>query len=84
MATLTAPIRRLGHTVRGLAGLGLAVPRTVLGPVVRNRRRPPWPAWPPEEQGGGGVREPRRPRPTLPAGAMALPEPTAEPSDSLR
>jgi hypothetical protein len=67
MATLTAPIRWLGHTVRkGRLGL---------------RGRPPWPGSNPgggEQDGWGGVREPRRPKPNPPVGAMALPEPDGE------
>jgi len=43
-----------------------ALPRTI-GDLVRR-----WRGRPPEE---AGVREPRRPRPTLPAGAVALAEP---------
>lgn len=76
MTTLTAPIRWLGHAARGLTEFGLALPRTVIGPVVRMRRRPPWPR--PDATGGGGVREPRRPKPRPPAGAIALSEPTGE------
>jgi hypothetical protein len=96
MATLTAPIRWLGHTVRGLTGLRPALPgRSVKGFApesairrFRRFRRPPWPDWPgwPGEGGGsGGVREPRRPRGNPPAGAMALSEPSGqEPTDLTR
>lgn len=77
MTTLTAPIRRLGRTVRILAALSLAVPRAAVGPVTRGRRRrPPWP----DDEGGSGVREPRRPKRTPPVGAIALPEPEARPT----
>lgn len=77
MATLTAPIRWLGGAFRGAVGLGPTAPPT----VGRFRRRPPWP----DEEGRGGVREPRRPKRTPPAGAMALTEPTGtESTDASR
>jgi hypothetical protein len=79
MTTLTAPIRWLGHTVRSLTGLKPALPKrrfampaAASGSTLRRRRKPPWP----DEEGWGGVREPRRPSRTPPTGAMALPEPT--------
>ena len=70
MATLTAPIRWLGHTVRNVRRR----------PGGRDSKPWPWsqPGWDDEGEGGGGVREPRRPKRTPPAGAMALPEPTGE------
>jgi hypothetical protein len=37
-----------------------------------NRRISPRGAWPPDDDGGAGVREPRRPLPTGPQDAMAL------------
>lgn len=44
----------------------------VLG-LLGFRRRPPERApWPDEEDPGAGVREPRRPRPHAPGGAVAL------------
>jgi hypothetical protein len=70
MVTLTAPIKWLGHTVRNV--------RVRPGGI---RGRSPWPDFGPgrgEEDGRGGVREPRRPKSSPPAGAMALPEPTEE------
>lgn len=69
MATLTAPIRWLGHTVRNV--------RTRPGGP---RGKWAWPGSSPEgeQDGWGGVREPRRPKRTPPAGAMTLPEPTNE------
>ena len=73
MATLTAPIRWLGHTVRSV--------RTVRKRPSGARGRWPWPGSGPgsgDEDGGSGVREPRRPKRNPPAGAMALPEPTGE------
>lgn len=72
MATLTAPIRWLGHTMRAVRvrpgarrGFGSGPPGS-------------WSRGTDEGDGWGGVREPRRPRGTPPAGAMALPEPTAD------
>jgi hypothetical protein len=35
-------------------------------------KRPPWMDLPPDDDGGAGVREPRRPLPTNPAGAIEL------------
>ena len=72
MATLTAPIRWLGHTVRNVR----------IRPGGRGGKSPFGPGWlrggGDEGDGRGGVREPRRPKRTPPAGAMALPEPTGE------
>ncbi|HEY2489194.1 MAG TPA: hypothetical protein VGI37_06800 [Streptosporangiaceae bacterium] len=51
--------RRLRAALAGMA-------RSVTDRVMRWRGRPPEPA---------GVREPRRPKPTLPAAAVALAEP---------
>jgi hypothetical protein len=84
MTTLSAPIRRLGHAVRGLAVLSLAVPHAVAVavPVARMRRRPPRPRPPDAED--GGVREPRRPKPQPPVGAIALSEPADESRESPR
>jgi hypothetical protein len=70
MTTLTAPIKWLGHTVRH-------VRIRPTGP----RGRSLWQRFGPdrgEEDGRGGVREPRRPKSNPPAGAMALSEPTGE------
>jgi hypothetical protein len=36
------------------------------------------PSWPDDGDGGAGVREPRRPFPVMPAGAIALDEPESE------
>lgn len=89
MAALIAPVRRLGEAVRGLAGRqrppfarGRSLPGSWFVAVSRMRRRPPRP----DEEGWGGVREPRRPRRTPPSGAMALREPGAgaEPTDLSR
>lgn len=69
MATLTAPLRWIGHTMRAVR-------------VRPGSRRGPggglpggWSRGPGEGDGWDGVREPRRPKRTPPAGAMALPEP---------
>ena len=70
MATLTAPLKWLGHTVR-----------TVRIRPAGFRGRSLWQRFGPgrgEGDGRGGVREPRRPKPNPPVGAMALPEPTGE------
>jgi hypothetical protein len=34
--------------------------------------------WPDDLEGGAGVREPRRPYPTMPAGALELEEPESD------
>jgi hypothetical protein len=72
MSTLTAPIRWAGQAVRGVLEAGLALPRATKHVISRSafRRRPPW-----LDEGGTGVREPRRPGPNPPVGAMALNEP---------
>jgi hypothetical protein len=38
----------------------------------------PPPSWPDDLDGGAGVREPRRPYPSMPAGALELDEPASE------
>jgi hypothetical protein len=38
----------------------------------------PPPIWPDDLEGGAGVREPRRPYPTMPAGALELDEPESQ------
>jgi hypothetical protein len=38
----------------------------------------PPPTWPDDLEGGAGVREPRRPYPTMPAGALELDEPESQ------
>ena len=71
MATLTAPIRWLGHTVRNV--------RKRPGGGRAGASWPGWnPGWGEQDGGPGGVREPRRPKGNPPAGAMALPEPAGE------
>jgi hypothetical protein len=39
---------------------------------------PPPPRWPDDLEGGAGVREPRRPYPSMPAGALELDVPDSE------
>jgi hypothetical protein len=63
----TAPFIALTAPARFVAD---RVARPVHRLQQRFRRRPPEP---------GGVREPRRPRPDLPAGSVALAEPRTEP-----
>jgi hypothetical protein len=58
--SLTGPVTTIRTTLSGLA-------RAVTDRFMRWRGRPP------EE---AGVREPRRPKPTLPAASVALAEPT--------
>lgn len=53
----------------------------VARPIGPRRDGPGWPVDPPREgpedlDGGAGVREPRRPAPVTPAGALTLPEPS--------
>lgn len=49
-------------------------PREQRGPGFPDLPPPP-PMWPDDLEGGAGVREPRRPYPTMPAGVMELDEP---------
>jgi hypothetical protein len=76
-ASFAARHRRLGRIVSPFLAnpvwIALTAPARWIMAVTRRRIRP---------NGGGrrgppfaGVREPRRPKPTLPAGAIALPEP---------
>jgi hypothetical protein len=58
-----------GRTIR-LMGTALTAALAWIRDLLRRRR----PSRPPE----AGVREPRRPRPTLPAAAIALDEPRTE------
>lgn len=53
-----------------------ATTATPIGPRPSGGPEPlPPPDWPEDLDGGAGVREPRRPYPGAPAGAMALDEP---------
>ena len=70
MTTLTAPIRWLGHTMRSV--------RRPARPTFGGGRPPGWYRDDGDNDGPGGVREPRRPKPNPPAGAMAIPEPSSE------
>ena len=52
---------------------------------LRRKALPRWTPPPPEDLvGGAGVREPRRPRPGLPADAVQLPEPESQYLDLAR
>jgi len=75
LAAFAAPAGTLAH--QPLGGAGVAVLLLVVLVVVSRRRiasSGPW--WPPGGPGGSaGVREPRHPHPSPPAGALALPVP---------
>ena len=70
--TRTRVRRRLRR--RGREARGPAVPR----PLAWSRDPDEPPPGPEDLDGGAGVREPRRPYPTAPAGALALDEPCDE------
>jgi len=61
-------LRRRGRDARG----------PVIGPLAWSRAPDEPPPGPEDLDGGAGVREPRRPYPTAPAGALALDEPRDE------
>ena len=52
-------------------------PREQRGPGFPDLSPPP-PMWPDDLEGGAGVREPRRPYPSMPAGALELDEPESQ------
>ena len=52
-------------------------PREQRGPGFPDLLPPP-PMWPDDLDGGAGVREPRRPYPTMPAGALELDMPESQ------
>ena len=52
-------------------------PREQRGPGFPDLPPPP-PMWPDDLDGGAGVREPRRPYPAMPAGALELDEPESQ------
>lgn len=62
-------LRRRGRDARGPA---------VASPLTWSRGPDEPPGEPEDLDGGAGVREPRRPYPTAPAGALALDEPRDE------
>jgi hypothetical protein len=82
LAAIAATAGTLAH--QPLGGAGVAVLLLVVLVVVSRRRiasSGPW--WPPGGSGGSaGVREPRHPNPSPPAGALALPVPHA-PDDEV-
>src|SRR5512133_2550249 len=52
-------------------------PREYRGPGFPDLPPPP-PMWPDDLEGGAGVREPRRPYPSMPAGALELEVPESQ------
>lgn len=71
---LTTPARKAPETQNRPPA---QTPREQRGPGFPDLPPPP-PMWPDDLEGGAGVREPRRPYPTMPAGALELEEPEAE------
>jgi hypothetical protein len=70
---LAAPTRRTTEAARPPA----QTPREQRGPGFPDLPPPP-PRWPDDLEGGAGVREPRRPYPSMPAGAIELDEPESQ------
>jgi len=64
---LAAPTRKAAQVQRPMA----QTPREQRGPGIPDL---PPPRWPDDLDGGAGVREPRRPYPSTPAGALDPPE----------
>jgi hypothetical protein len=76
LAAVSAAAGTVAH--QPLVGAGVAVLLLVVIVVLSRRRLAPFPGpgWPPGGSGGtAGVREPRHPHPSPPAGALALPVP---------
>jgi hypothetical protein len=71
---LTTPSRRAAEVPRSPA----QTPREQRGPGFPDLPPPPPPMWPDDLEGGAGVREPRRPYPSMPAGALELDVPESQ------
>jgi hypothetical protein len=70
---LATPTRKAAEVPRSAA----QTPREYRGPGLPDLPPPP-PTWPDDLEGGAGVREPRRPYPSMPAGARELDLPESE------
>jgi len=70
---LTTPSRRATEGPRSPA----QTPHEQRGPGFPDLPPPP-PMWPDDLEGGAGVREPRRPYPSMPAGALELDVPESQ------
>ena len=68
---LATPTRKVAQVQRPLA----QTPREQRGPGFPDL---PPPGWPDDLDGGAGVREPRRPYPSVPAGALELNPPESQ------
>jgi hypothetical protein len=68
---LAARTRKAAETIRPPA----QTPREQRGPGSPDL---PPPSWPDDLEGGAGVREPRRPYPSMPAGALELAPPESQ------
>jgi hypothetical protein len=68
---LATPTRRAAKVPRSPA----QTPREQRGPGFPDL---PPPTWPDDLEGGAGVREPRRPYPSMPAGALELDPPDSQ------
>ena len=64
---LATPTRKAAEVPRS----PVQTPRERRGPGFSGLPPPP-PTWPDDLEGGAGVREPRRPYPSMPAGALEL------------
>jgi hypothetical protein len=70
-SALATPTRKAAQVQRPLA----QTPREQRGPGFPDL---PPPGWPDDLDGGAGVREPRRPYPSVPAGALELNPPESQ------